>query len=146
MSTPVIHAIPSRARVNAAICFYPLSTIEHPTAVKWLRGSRVLSRRPVTRRNCHSTQRSCLQDASFPQRLSYRPFFLGQFLPKYQTFYKPGAKGKVFLGMPKVRRARLNNLRHACPKWQRRRFLWHAAIKAVPFFFNFFSPSSLSIL
>jgi hypothetical protein len=46
---PVIHAIPSRARVNAALFFYPLSVIERPTAVKWSRGSRVLSRRRVIR-------------------------------------------------------------------------------------------------
>lgn len=42
---PVVQAIPSRLGVNAALCFYPLSAIERPTAVKWSGGWHVLSRR-----------------------------------------------------------------------------------------------------
>jgi len=51
---------------------------------------------------------------------------------------------KVFLCKPKGRRARLNNLWHASPKWHVERYFWHAAFHAVHnFFISVARPASL---
>ena len=50
----------------------------------------------------------------------------------------------MFPCKPKGRRARLNNLWHACTKWQAERNIWHAAFHAVQTYFNSFArPASL---
>ena len=54
-------------------------------------------------------------------------------------------KVKTFLCKPKGRRARLNNLWHACPKWQAERFFGtrHSMLSKL---FYFFCPTSFSKL
>jgi len=51
-----------------------------------------------------------------------------------------------FTVSPRFLKAGLRNLWHAWPQWHAEIFSWHAAFPSVPFFLNFFCPTSFSIL